>query len=113
VAKGNPDRDAVLAELHQQLAELPAGTVVLAKDETHVNLLTWVRATWTVTGTRQLVMTPGSNRRRTIFGAVDLAFGGFFYQVARKAVSATFTAFCELLLAPTRLRRWSRWSATT
>jgi transposase len=44
-------------------------------------------------------MTPGKNRRRTIFGAVGLAFGRFFYQVTRKAVSATFTAFCEQLLA--------------
>lgn len=50
VAKGDPDRDVVLAELHQQLAELPAGTVVLAEDETHVNLLPWVRATWIRTG---------------------------------------------------------------
>ena len=44
-------------------------------------------------------MTPGTNRRRTSFGAVDLASGRFFYQVAAKAVSATFTAFCEQLLA--------------
>jgi hypothetical protein len=44
-------------------------------------------------------MTPGTNRRRTIFGAIDLASGRFFYQVARKAVSATFTCFCEHLLA--------------
>jgi hypothetical protein len=44
-------------------------------------------------------MTPGKNRRRTIFGAIDLATGRFHYQVARKAVSATFTAFCEQLLA--------------
>jgi len=99
VAKGDPDRDVVLAELHQQLAELPAGTVVLAEDETHVNLLPWVRATWIPHGQRQEVMTPGRNRRRTIFGAVDLAFGRSFYQVTRKAVSATFTAFCEQLLA--------------
>ena len=99
VAKGDPDRDVVLAELHQQLAELPAGTVVLAEDETHVNVLPWVRATWIPHGQRQEVMTPGKNRRRTIFGAVDLAFGRFFYQVTRKAVSATFTTFCEQLLA--------------
>ena len=99
VAKGDPDRDVVLAELHQQLAELPAGTVVLAEDETHVNLLPWVRATWIPHGQRQEVMTPGKNWRRTIFGAVDLAFGRFLYQVTRKAVSATFTAFCEQLLA--------------
>jgi hypothetical protein len=73
--------------------------VVLAEDETHLNLLAWVRATWVVRGTRQQVMTPGTNRRRTIFGAVDLCTGRFLYQVTRKAVSANFTAFCEQLLA--------------
>jgi hypothetical protein len=73
--------------------------VVLAEDETHINLLPWVRATWVVRGTRQQVMTPGKNRRRTIFGAVDVASGRFLYRVCRKAVSASFTAFCEQLLA--------------
>jgi hypothetical protein len=72
---------------------------VLAEDETHLNLLPWVRATWVVRGTRQRVMTPGTNRRRTIFGAVDLHTGRFLYQVCRKAVSASFTGFCEQLLA--------------
>ena len=99
VAKGDPDRDQVLAGLHQQLEDLPAGAVVLAEDETHINLLPWVRATWIARGTRQQVMTPGTNRRRTIFGAVELASGRWFYQVTRKAVSASFTAFCEQLLA--------------
>jgi transposase len=99
VAKGDPHRDQVLAELHQQLEDLPEGAVVLAEDETHLNLLPWVRATWIARGTRQAVMTPGTNRRRTIFGAIDLASGRFLYQVTRKAVSASFTAFCEQLLA--------------
>ena len=99
VATGDPDRDQVLAELHQRLNQLPDGAVVLAEDETHVNLLPWVRATWIPRGTRQQVMTPGKNRRRTIFGAVDLASGRFCYQVCRKAVSAAFTAFLEQLLA--------------
>ena len=73
--------------------------MVLAEDETHINLLPWVRSTWIAKGCRQQVMTPGTNRRRTIFGAVDLASGRFLYQVCRKAVSASFTAFCEQLLA--------------
>jgi transposase len=98
VAKGDPDRDQVLADLHQQLAQLPAGAVVFAEDETHVNLLPWVRATWVVRGTRQRVMTPGTNRRRTIFGAVDLHSGRWLYQVTRKAVSVAFTAFLDQLL---------------
>jgi len=46
VARGDPDRDQVLADLHQQLRDLPEGAVVLVEDETHVNLLPWVRATW-------------------------------------------------------------------
>jgi hypothetical protein len=66
VAKGDPDRDEALASLRQQLVELPEGAVVLAEDETHVNLLPWVRATWILTGQRTKVMTPGKNRRRTI-----------------------------------------------
>jgi len=99
VANGDPDRDQILAALLQTIAGLPAGAVVLAEDETHINLLPWVRATWIAKGQRQQVMTPGTNRRRTIFGAVDLASGRFLYQVARKAVSATFTQFLEQLLA--------------
>src|SRR6266540_1573296 len=80
VAKGDPDRDQILATLHQQITDLPPGAVLLAEDETHINLLPWVRSTWIVRGTRQQVMTPGKNRRRTIF-------------------SASFTGFCEHLLA--------------
>jgi transposase len=99
VARGDPDRDQILAELHQHLAGLPEGAVVLAEDETHINLLPWVRSTWIANATRQEVMTPGKNRRRTIFGAVDLASGRFFYQITRKAISATFIGFCEHLLA--------------
>jgi transposase len=58
-----------------------------------------VRATWVVRGTRQQLMTPGTNRRRSIFGAIDVVSGRFFYQVTRKAISATFTTFLEHLLA--------------
>ncbi len=99
VARGDPDRDQILDALHQAIAELPTGAVLLAEDETHVNLLPWVRATWILRGQRQQVMTPGKNRRRTIFGAVDLHSGRLLYQVTRKAISVSFTGFCEQLLA--------------
>jgi hypothetical protein len=52
---------------------------------------------------------PAAQRLR----AIDLASGRFLYRVAHKAVSATFIAFCEQLLAAYRPRRWWRWSATT
>jgi transposase len=88
-----------VAAVRQAITQLPAGSVVLAEDETHLNLLAWVRATWVARGARQQVMTPGTNRRRSVFGAIDLASGRFLYRVARKAVSATFIAFLEQLLA--------------
>jgi transposase len=99
VAKGAPDADQVVAGVRQAITELPDGAVVLAEDETHISLLPWVRSTWVLKGSRQQVMTPGQHRRRTIFGAVDLHSGRFLYQVARKAVSASFIAFCEPVLA--------------
>jgi hypothetical protein len=80
VAKDDPDRDQVLATLHQAITTLPKGTIVLAEDETNLNLLPWVRATWIARGTRQRVMTPGTNRRRTVFGAIDLHSGRFLYR---------------------------------
>jgi hypothetical protein len=74
------------------------GTGGAGRRRTHLHLLPWVRATWIAKGARQQVMTPGTTRRRSTFGAVDLATGRCFYQVAAKAVSATFTAFCVHLL---------------
>jgi hypothetical protein len=97
VAKGDPDRAQVLADLHRQLRELPTGAVVLAEDETHLNLLPWVRSTWIPYGSRQEVMHSGR----------------CFSQVCRKAVSASFTAFLSSSWSPTRPRQWWRWSATT
>jgi transposase len=99
VAKGSGDHDQVVAGLRSAIAGLPAGSVVLAEDETHINLLPWVRSTWIPNGARQRVLTPGTNRRRSIFGAVDLATGQWFYQVARRAVSAIFITFCEQVMA--------------
>jgi transposase len=99
VAKGDPDHDQICAEIRQAIVELPCGAVVLAEDETHINLLPWVRATWIARGSRQHVMTPGTNRRRSIFGAVDLASGRWFYRIAAKAVSQTFIALLEQVAA--------------
>jgi transposase len=113
VAKGDPDRDQILASLRQRLAELPEAAVVLVEDETHINLLPWVRATWIPTGTRQHVMTPGTNRRRTIFGAVELATGRFLDQVTPSPSAPPSSPSASSCLTPTRPRPWSRSSATT
>jgi hypothetical protein len=50
-------------------------SALLAEDEAHINLVPWVRSTWIAKGQRRQIMTPGKNRRRTIFGALDLRTG--------------------------------------
>jgi transposase len=106
VAKGDPDRDQVLAALRQQLAELPDGAVLLAEDETHVNLLPWVRSTWIAHGTRQRVMTPGTNRRRSIFGAVDLRTGASSTRSPARPSAPPSSRSWSTFRRPTRPRRW-------
>jgi hypothetical protein len=39
IAKGDPDRDAICARIRDQITNLPAGSVVLAEDETHLDVL--------------------------------------------------------------------------
>jgi hypothetical protein len=46
IAKGEPDHDIICADIRARIAALPAGSVVLAEDETHLNLLARVRACW-------------------------------------------------------------------
>jgi transposase len=98
VAKGDPEEAAVLAALHQEIAALPEGAVILAEDESHVNLLPWLRSTWIVKGERQEVMTPGKNQKRSIFGAIELATGRWLYHIAERATSAAFIEFLEQIL---------------
>jgi transposase len=98
VAKGDPNEAAVLAALHQEIAALPEGAVILAEDESHINLLPWLRSTWIVRGERQQVMTPGTNERRSIFGAIELATGRWLYHIAKRATSAAFIEFLEQIL---------------
>jgi transposase len=98
-AKQDPDRDQILARIRQRVAALPPGSIVLAEDETHLDWLAKIRACWMPWGTRYQIPTPGSNKRRTVFGAVNLLTGQFHYHLAVKGVSVVFTYFLDMLLA--------------
>ena len=113
VAKGDPDRDQVLAALRQAIAELPQGAVVLAEDETHVNLLPWVRATWVVRGTRQRVMTPAPTGGGPSSAPSTFTAAGFSIRSAARRSAPASPPSASSCWPPTRPRRWWRWSATT
>ena len=113
VAKGDPDREQVLAALRQAIADLPQGAVVLAEDETHLNLLPWVRATWILTGQRQQVMTLARTAgERSSAPSMLPAAGGSTRWPARRSAPASPPSWSNCW-PPTRPRRWWRCSATT
>jgi len=84
-ARGDPDPDHVAAGFVARLLNLPRQSVVLAEDETHLNLLPHVRASWTLRGTRPTVITPGKNRQVTVFGAIEVGTGRWVYGSAAAA----------------------------
>jgi transposase len=98
IAKGDPDAAARWAAIRHALAALPAGAVILAEDECHLDLLAWLRSTWILRGQRQRGWTPGQNQRRTRFGALDIRTGAWWERVTRRASSREFIAFLEQLL---------------
>jgi transposase len=98
IAKGDPEHDIVCARIQQRIAALPDGAAVLAEDETHLDLLARVRACWMPTGLRHHILTPGSNVRRTVHGAVNLVTGAWHHHVSVKNVSVVFCYFLQQLL---------------
>jgi len=96
-ARGDPYHDHVVAGIIARLIELPRRAVVLAEDETHLNLLPHVRASWTLRGARPLIPTPGKNRQVTVFGAIEMTTGRWVYRLGRRC-AAGFIALLDMLL---------------
>jgi hypothetical protein len=89
----------VVAGVVARLLALPRRAVVLAEDETHLNLLPHVRASWTLRGRRPEVPTPGKNRKVTVSGALEVTTGAWVYRLGRRC-AADFIALLDQLLAP-------------
>ena len=96
-ARGDPYHDHVVAGIVARLIDLPRRAVVLAEDETHLNLLPHVRASWTLRGTRPQVLTPGTNRKVTVLGALEMSTGARVYRLGRRR-AADFIALLDQLL---------------
>ena len=95
-ARGDPDHDHVVAGIVARLLALPRRAVVCAEDETHLNLLPHVRASWTPRGTRPKIPTPGKNRQVTVLGALELTTGRWVYRLGRRR-AADFIALLRML----------------
>jgi transposase len=92
----DPQRQAKEILLAQALADTRA--TVVAVDECDCHLLAVVRAMWQHIGEQLRLPTPGQNRRRSIFGGLNLRTGQWHYQLSAHKRTADFTAFLSLLL---------------
>ena len=98
--KEDPAAPLKLALIAKALAQAAAGAAtVLSLDECALALLALlpvVRAMW-MKGPRVRVPTPGTNAKRTFFGALDARTGAFHYAVRPKKLAVHFVAFLEQL----------------
>jgi hypothetical protein len=95
-ARGDPAHDHVVAGIVARLLDLPRWSVVCAEDETHLNLLPHVRASWMLRGARPQIPTPGKNRQVTVFGAIEVTTGRWVYRLGRRC-AADFIALLGML----------------
>jgi transposase len=94
----DPAAAAIMWHLCDRLLRLPSEAVVLALDECDVHLLPVLRAMWMPKGKQVRIPTPGTNRKRTVFGALDLVSGQWVHQIYERKRSIEFLAFLEHLL---------------
>jgi len=94
----DPAAAAKMWGLCERLLCAPAEAVILALDECDVHLLPVLRAMWMRKGQQVRIPTPGTNRKRSVFGALELATGRWLYQVAERKRAVEFIAFLEQLV---------------
>lgn len=73
-------------------------TAVVYADESRVQTLPLVRATWQWCGQQMRVPTPGTNRALTIFGALNIRTGQWSYILRQRMQADDFILFLTYLL---------------
>jgi transposase len=93
----DPDAPAKMWALCDRLLRAPAEAAILCLDECDIHLLPVLRAMWMRRGQQARIPTPGTNRKRAVFGALDPATGGWQYAVGARKRAVEFVAFLEQL----------------
>lgn len=91
----DPATAAKLVRLDAALADTQA--TLIAEDECDMMLLPVLRATWHRRGEQPVVLTPGKNQKRPVFGSVNLRTGAWHYQLSGHKRAAEFIATLDQL----------------
>ena len=96
--KVDPDKAQKQWKIAKAAVEAPPEAAILYADESRVQLLPLIRAMWHWAGQQVRVPTPGSNKTRALFGAVNIRTGKWTYLVRERIRKEDFVAFLEHLL---------------
>ncbi|HEX2346825.1 MAG TPA: IS630 family transposase [Ktedonobacterales bacterium] len=94
----DPAAAAIMWRLYDRLVQAPAQAAILCLDECDVHLLPVLRAMWMRRGQQAGVPTPGTNRKRSVFGALEWDSGRWHYRISERKRAGEFIAFLEQLL---------------
>jgi putative transposase len=98
VAKDDdPHRVEKLARIRLAFEELRAGVALFFADELDINLLPKVGAQWMPKGEQVEVLTPGTNEKRYLAGALDLTTGTITHCVWYRKQTGLFLDLLETL----------------
>jgi hypothetical protein len=86
--------------LCEQLLRAPKDALTLCLDECDIALMPVLRSMWMLRGSghQAAVPTPGLNRKRSVFGALEWDTGRWLYEVTQRRRSVEFIAFMEKLM---------------
>ena len=75
------------------------GNHVLYEDEADIYLLPTIRAMWMKRGKQVRVPTPGTNSKKSIFGALDIRTGRWLYRFFDRKRTEQFTEFLNYIIS--------------
>jgi transposase len=93
----DPQRISKLARIRWIFEHLSAKQILLFADELDIQLLAKVGYAWMEKGTQQEVMTPGTNEKNYLAGALDLATGKMLHCVWFRKTSGLFIDLLKVI----------------
>lgn len=94
----DPEAAATMQHILEHVLHAPTEAVLLCLDECDIHLLPVLRSMWMPRGEQTQVMSPGTNQKRGIFGALAPESGRWHYQIVERKCAVDFLAFLEELL---------------
>jgi len=94
----DPEAASKMWSLYERLKRAPKDAVILCCDECDIHLLPVLRAMWMHKAQQMRIPTPGTNRKRSVFGALEPSTGRWIYSMFERKRSEEFITFLEQII---------------